>query len=350
MHLLKTISKSDVVKGKAAVQHRTARDRSPMCSRLPERFTADKSSYRSKPAMAATTQFCATAELLELVLLDLDLDTRDILLSQRASKSFRNVITGSQALQRKMFMLADPTPPEEERYGTGPGQRDPNTNLRHKPKNRNECDQTGDEQARYHTREIDGKVFTLDRSPPCLRSVQPWKSYIVTKRGQWQQWQQCAQMDWNSEKDVSMLHKWRTMTLSRHGWPQLRAERGRRADPDPTINDMLDLLTENTMSAGIPRQFPLLRAEDSVLRTEASWRKMLTSRPPSTTVLYSSKYIVPEKDWEVRVRGKIMRDDGVRAGEVIDDVLEHAGTARPIQVQINWSESLLGADGRAKCR
>ncbi|KAK4574209.1 hypothetical protein LTR86_001970 [Recurvomyces mirabilis] len=295
--------------------------------------------------MAAATQFCATAELLEMVLLDLDLDTRDVLLSQRVSKSFRNVIAGPQALQRKIFMLEDPTPPEEERYGVGPGQRDPNTNLRHKPRHRNECDQTGDERARYHTREIDGKGFTLDRSPPRLGSVQPSKSYVVTKKGQWQQWPQYAQMDWNSEKDVIMLHKWRTMTLSRHGWPQMRLERGRRAVPDPTINDMLGLLTVNIMSAIRPEKYPLLRTEDSVLRTEASWRKMSTSQPPTITVLYSSKYIVPEKNWDVKVQGKIMRDEGVKAGEVIDDVLEHAGTARSIQVRIDWR-----ANGRGKCK
>ncbi|KYG43532.1 hypothetical protein M433DRAFT_542908 [Acidomyces richmondensis BFW] len=103
-------------------------------------------------------------------------------------------------------------------------QLDPNSKLPHDPKNRGENDQTGDANAKYHTRLIGDKVFTIDRSRAHVTIKQPHKSWIVTKDGRWRQYLHYYNLDWNNKTSVENMNTWRDQELSRNQWPHKRRE------------------------------------------------------------------------------------------------------------------------------
>ena len=118
----------------------------------------------------------------------------------------------------------DPNDTESENMGHARGQHDPASNLPHDPLNRGENDQTGDNSAAYHTREIDGKNFTIDRSRAHHGTPKPHKSWIVTKKGVWQQWTGASTLNWGNHDAVEKLNKWKEQAMSRNGWPAKRTE------------------------------------------------------------------------------------------------------------------------------
>ncbi|KAK5726787.1 hypothetical protein LTR15_002676 [Elasticomyces elasticus] len=115
--------------------------------------------------------------------------------------------------------------------GHSAGQLDPNSGLRHAPTNRGENDQTGSPSAAYHTLDIRGTSFTLDRSRAHATIVQPHKTWIVTNKGVWQQWSGAKTLDWLSKTEVEKLNKWKEQALKRNGWPP------KRWDPRPEYTD-----------------------------------------------------------------------------------------------------------------
>ncbi|KAK4575102.1 hypothetical protein LTR86_000954 [Recurvomyces mirabilis] len=107
------------------------------------------------------------------------------------------------------------------------GQIDPVSGLAHDPLNRGENDQTApdDDLATYHTREIDGKVFTLDRMRAHAGPPKPRLAWIVTKKGVWQKYSGYEKVDWTNEALVEPLNKWKEQALNRNGWPPKRGDR-----------------------------------------------------------------------------------------------------------------------------
>jgi len=103
-------------------------------------------------------------------------------------------------------------------------QHDPNSKLPHDPKNRGENDQTGDMNAKYHTRLIGDKIFTIDRSRAHVTIKQPHKSWIVTKEGRWRQYLHYHNLDWNDKTSVENMNTWRDQELGRNQWPHKRRE------------------------------------------------------------------------------------------------------------------------------
>ncbi|KAK3107987.1 hypothetical protein LTR53_017913, partial [Teratosphaeriaceae sp. CCFEE 6253] len=109
------------------------------------------------------------------------------------------------------------------------GQIDPHSGLPHQPTNRGHeppRDQTGDANAMYHTRLIEGRTlpFTIDRCRAHPGTTQLHKTWVVTKKGEWKQWPRVAELDWSDAKFVDRLNKWREQDLGRHGWDPKRDE------------------------------------------------------------------------------------------------------------------------------
>ena len=103
---------------------------------------------------------------------------------------------------------------------------DPDSGLRHEPKNRGENDQTGQiGQARYQTLQIKGRSYTIDRAPAHVGVVEPHKSWYVTKKGTWKQWDRYSSLDWNDKKLVDSMNKTRNQALGRAQFPLLRPEK-----------------------------------------------------------------------------------------------------------------------------
>ncbi|TKA70117.1 hypothetical protein B0A55_06974 [Friedmanniomyces simplex] len=102
------------------------------------------------------------------------------------------------------------------------GQRDSNSGELHDPLNRGENNRTGDNGAAYHTRRINDRVFTVDRSRAYKDTKQMHKSWIVTRKGAWQQWSGAKDLNWTSKDAVEKLNKWKEQTMKRNGWPPKR--------------------------------------------------------------------------------------------------------------------------------
>ncbi|KAK3678693.1 hypothetical protein LTR78_001146 [Recurvomyces mirabilis] len=107
------------------------------------------------------------------------------------------------------------------------GQIDPVSGVVHDPLNRGENDQTApdDDLATYHTREIAGKVFTLDRMRAHAGPPTPRLAWILTKKGVWQKYSGYEKVDWTKETSVESLNKWKEQALNRNGWPSKRGDR-----------------------------------------------------------------------------------------------------------------------------
>jgi hypothetical protein len=117
-----------------------------------------------------------------------------------------------------------PGSPHQHFFGHQLDQYDPHSELLHDPKNRGENDQTGDAGAKYHSRLIDGKQFTIDRDRARPKNVQPHKAWVPTKHGRWERWPSYADIDWSSTSSVEKMNKWKEQKLYRGGWKTKRDE------------------------------------------------------------------------------------------------------------------------------
>ena len=153
-----------------------------------------------------------------------------------------------------------PTPEHEENAEEGrrAGQRDPNTRLIHQPTNPGQTpahDQTGSETAEYHTHEIDGTRYTIDRERARAPNRELHKTWIVDKNGQWRQYASVDQVNWDDSESVDKINKWREQALKRAGWPLKRLE-DRKTYTDEEREWVMDKIqaAEGTTTAMIPEE------------------------------------------------------------------------------------------------
>lgn len=112
---------------------------------------------------------------------------------------------------------------DEEETGVGIDAVDPHTGLPHDPRNRGINDQTGVVgHTHYYTRNINGQNYTLDRARARAGTVEPHKSWVLTKKGHWQQWTRYASLDWNDASQIERMNKWREQAATRNGWATKR--------------------------------------------------------------------------------------------------------------------------------
>ena len=115
---------------------------------------------------------------------------------------------------------------ETSEGATGRDAVDPDTGEVHEPLNRGENNQTGPRGARWYQTRIleDGNKYTVDRTRAHAGTVEPHKSWIVTKRGYWQQYRNYASVDWTDKNSVEKMNKWREQAFARNGWPTKRRD------------------------------------------------------------------------------------------------------------------------------
>lgn len=99
---------------------------------------------------------------------------------------------------------------------------DAHTGEEHDPSNLGVNNQTGDGTAFYQTRIIDGTKFTVDRTRAHAPLREIRKTYIVTKKGQWQQYPHLSSIDWDDRQSVEKVNKWREQAFKRNDWPLKR--------------------------------------------------------------------------------------------------------------------------------
>lgn len=110
-------------------------------------------------------------------------------------------------------------PPQEPTLPDEDGLIDPVTGLAHQPKNDGKCDQTGEEgQRAWQTIKINGRIFTLDRSRAHADRIQEWKSWSLTPKGFWVQWNKYKTLDWTNPDEVEKMNKWREQSSRRVGF------------------------------------------------------------------------------------------------------------------------------------
>ncbi|KAK0798844.1 hypothetical protein LTR75_009393 [Friedmanniomyces endolithicus] len=146
----------------------------------------------------------------------------------------------------------DPNDTESENMGHARGQHDPAPNLPHDPLNRGENDQTGDNSAAYHTREIDGKNFTIDRSRAHHGTPKPHKSWIVTKKGVWQQWTGASTLNWGNHDAVEKLNNYTTeQTAWLNGFKEAEINGKLQQSIEEITTEFNRRFTQNRESSGV---------------------------------------------------------------------------------------------------
>ncbi|KAK4545362.1 hypothetical protein LTR36_003542 [Oleoguttula mirabilis] len=164
---------------------------------------------------------------------------------------------------------------------------DPNSGESHEPVSRGEHNQTGDGSAQYHTRLINGKKFTIDRSLLRLNVIQKPKTWIAKKDGKWHQYGDMANLSWLSSAAITKVNNWKEQALKRNGWPAKRVQsRQNYSDAERAwIFERVKAASGGAPVCGLPRltadinaQFPgNLRSENGIQREVNRQRKDYTT-------------------------------------------------------------------------